>query len=118
MSKYIDFSELVGLTLDSLRLNADDSIITITSGSRTFKMEHLQDCCESVYVESIVGDIDDVLNSPIVVAEVSTQDVDCKDGDEMWTFYKLDTVKGGITIRWNGQSNGWYSIEVDFREVK
>ena len=51
--------------------------------------------------------------------EVKNSDFDeCKKPDEYseswtWTFYKIETNKGGIWMRWLGESNGWYSEEVD-----
>lgn len=87
-------------------------------------MYHDQNCCESVNIESIVGDIKDLLGSPILLAEEVTGSVEeIKSDDERYnkdyqgynsyTFYKLATIKGYVDIRWYGESNGYYSEKVD-----
>ncbi len=127
---HVDFSELVGKTLVEV-INTGDEMKFICSDGSQYKQYHFQDCCESVSVEDICGDIQDIIGSPIVVADVSTsserQSWETKygPGEEYyypdsftWTFYKLDTIKGGITIRWYGTSNGYYGESVDFIRIK
>lgn len=88
-----------------------------------YRMWHYQDCCESVDIEDIVGDLDDLIGSPILEAEEaenSTEPPPEGKGDDsnLWTFYKLGTVKGHVTIRWFGSSNGYYSESVSFALLK
>jgi hypothetical protein len=117
----MEFSLLLGKTLVSIVGAEKDSDIIqfLTKEGESFAMYHNQDCCESVAVEDIEGDIQDLLNSPITQAEESTNDKDTFGKIEYsesftWTFYKLATIKGYVTIRWLGQSNGYYSESVDF----
>lgn len=121
LRKNITFSSLLGLTLTEIRNKNDDELTFLTSEGRIFKMYHDQDCCESVSIEEIIGDLDDLLNSPILLAEeVSDADEEAKDRYDdsfTWTFYKLSTIKGSVTIRWYGTSNGYYSESVDFEEL-
>ena len=51
---------------------------------------------------------------------VSNETATTKNHDELseWTFYKFDTQKGGVTIRWYGGSNGYYSVDVSFGIVE
>lgn len=113
---------LIGITL--LKVDGEeggDEITFYADDGRVFKLYHSQDCCESVYVESIVGDLSDLIGFPILQAEeVSNADaprLDEYDDSYTWTFYKIATAKGYVDIRFYGTSNGYYSERVDFAQV-
>jgi hypothetical protein len=100
-----------------------DQIIFETATGKRYKLYHSQSCCEQVEINDICGDLQDLVGSPILEAEESTSDTnppginppeyqDCF----LWTFYKLATNKGNVTVRWHGDSNGYYSVSVDFAE--
>lgn len=116
------FKELVGKTLSKVEVNESKDVITFTTiDNEVFELYHEQDCCESVYIEDIVGDLDDLIGSPILLAEESLGgndiEITYKYAESCtWTFYRLGTKKGFITIRWYGESNGYYSESVDFKK--
>lgn len=100
-------------------------IVQVTDGEMIFENTreryvflHHQSCCEQVYIESIVGDVEDLVNTPILIAEESFGDTPA-DSDASpsesytWTFYKFATFKGYVDVRWLGESNGYYSESVD-----
>jgi len=117
---------LLGKTLNKIdvlqrnssdRWEAGDYIVFATDDGKVYKMYHEQDCCEYVHIEDIVGDVQDLVGSPITMTdEVINKTRDDDDESTTWTFYKLATVKGYVTIRWHGSSNGYYSESVDFIE--
>ena len=118
-------ADLVGKTLTEIKGEQGDETIRFTcSDGSQYEMYHSQDCCESVSVEDIIGKLDDLIGSPLVMAEENSSDekpddvvqYSIDDGDT-WTFYKFATVKGYVTIRWYGTSNGYYSTSVNFRKV-
>ena len=109
---YAEFSDLLGQTLIGVVI--DDALIGFKTTEKTYQMYHIQDCCESVYVEDVAGDVNDLIGSPITLAEETYEDGSDDDANTMWTFYKLATVKGYVTIRWIGSSNGYYSVGVSF----
>ena len=101
----------------------NDLIIFECSDGTKYMMFHEQDCCEAVYIEDVCGDVDTLLGTEILLAEnVSNQyndeAKDVYDESFTWTYYKLATAKGYVTIRWYGTSNGYYSESVDFVEME
>lgn len=127
MSSYDEppFSSLVGKTMKDVRQIGDERIEFECDDGKLFALYHNQDCCESVSIEDVCGDLADLIGVPILVAEEVESDTlpegvkppEYRDDAETWTFYKLRTIKGSVDIRWFGSSNGYYSTSVDFGEV-
>lgn len=119
-----EFKDLLGKTFTSVVNHLDEELIFTVSENEKYMLYHEQGCCEQVTIEDIVGDLDDLVGSPILIAEESISDTNPEEykHDEYqdsftWTFYKLATVKGYVTIRWYGESNGYYSESVDFAAI-
>lgn len=113
-SKSVDLDQLKGLTIvsvDGAESGSDEIIFTLSDGTE-FKMYHEKDCCESVSVEDVCGDIQDVIDAKIVHFEKRVVSGDTDYGSYTATFYDIQTTKGCVNIRWNGESNGYYSESV------
>jgi hypothetical protein len=119
--KDVQVDAMLGETLtdiSGLEVGSDEVRFTTESG-RTFRMYHSQDCCESVSVNEIVGNVSDLIGSPLLKSEdVSSADFPPPENPDSytWTFYHFATIKGYVTLRWLGESNGYYSEGVDFVE--
>ena len=95
----------------------DGEMLFETASGERFMFAHLQDCCERVDINDIVGDLQDLCGEPMLVAEEvrgATPEPD-EEHDESYTytFYKFATRKGYVDVRWLGESNGYYSESVD-----
>lgn len=118
------FEDLKGKIIVEIEgdIGDDELIFTLNDGIRC-RLYHEQDCCEFVLVEDICGDFELLYANPLLTAEEVTSQDNPEDASKealeyqesyTWTFYKLSTIKGTVTIRWYGGSNGYYSEEVDF----
>ena len=121
---------MVGVTLLAIEGKVGDEQMTfVAEDGRKFVFWYEHDCCASCSVEDVCGDLADLVGSPIVEAEeVSNYAPEAgkapwelsKDAytpeSYTWTFYRFSTAKGTVTIRWLGESNGYYSESVSFRE--
>lgn len=126
MGYYNDISELKGRTITGvigLEPNSEKVTFTCDDLSR-WDMLHIQDCCESVVVADVVGDPADLIGTVIDAREEhgDTDPDGYANADEYresftWTFYVIQTNKGAVTIRWLGESNGWYGETPDFLRV-
>lgn len=116
----INIETLVGKTLIKCTQFEVEEIVFETTDGEVYKLFHDQDCCESVTINDVCGDLNDLVGSPIVQAEESsnsdTPPDHCHDSFT-WTFYRLATAKGQVVIRWLGESNGYYSEAVNFEKV-
>lgn len=105
-----------------IRIENVNGVFHLNNG-RMYKLFHDQSCCENVYIDDVCGELNDLVDSPLLQAEESSNSdvIPDKnvgdDSDYLWTFYKFATRKGHVTVRWYGSSNGYYSVSVDFIEL-
>lgn len=112
------YTDMIGMTFAKVEGTKGTDILKFTTADGCeFIFYHQQDCCEDVRIEDIVGDLDDLCGTPIVGATETVQECPWQDAIGTWTFYRFSTVKGTVTVRWLGESNGFYSESVDFKIV-
>lgn len=121
MNEY-GIENLIGKVLTHVNVNRygnnGDSIIFVCDDGAEYKMYHEQDCCETVEIEDIDGDLDDLVGSEILVAEERSSDDENASESATWTFYTIATALGWVTIRWYGYSNGYYSESAQVCKIK
>lgn len=109
MYKDCNITDFIGLIFRKVYYDEDNAqLIFISNTSRKFKMLHYSDCCESVTLDDIIGELDFLIGVPILHAA-------CVSNEEQWTFYHINTKKGYVTLRWFSDSD-WYSSEISIVE--
>lgn len=127
MNCNFNFNELVGKFINKIeKVNKGDNCETLIFHTEAewskdgdiyvMSREHSKE----VYIESIVGDLNDIVGAPILCANLESNDEDkptkevCDNQSWLWTTYKLFTLKGCVGIKWFGICKGGYSPEVGF----
>ena len=111
-----NLEKMIGQTFDEVyRVNgADQDELVFRNQTLAVRFTHCQDCCEQVWINDINGDLNDLVGVPLIQAEEAINiDFETDDDIVTATFYKFATVKGYVTVRWFGASNGYYSESVD-----
>ena len=113
------FEEILGKVLVDVCVdNTIDEVKFTCDDGAEYVLKHYQDCCEDVHIESIVGDIQDLVGHPILMAERVESDDNSEEFESAtWTFLKFATVKGYVDIRFHGSSNGYYGESADMYKL-
>jgi len=117
----LNTKEFIGKKIVALEGFVEDSeemTIRFKNGS-TIRLYHCQDCCEDVRVAQVDGLVQRHVGAKFqnLVEKVYHNDdipgfTDSYDSITA-TFYTLETSKGRLDFRWTGESNGYYSEDVD-----
>lgn len=120
------FDFLQGLTLINIEVRGGTQITFTSNSGQQFKLFHPQDSWEEVAIEHIEGDLDDLLNLPLIEARETTHaeqqlwalinSLPEKEDeiDESRAYYHLATAKGRVIILWYGTSSDCGSEIVHF----
>lgn len=116
----MDIKELCGEILTNIDIDDDYILLTTVSG-RKIQIFHYQDCCESVSIESVEGNIVNLTGKVLIDVSERIDDSDNppKDCDESWTrtIHTFKTNDETVIVKWIGISNGYYSENVTIEEI-
>ena len=110
-------AQMLGKTFVKVTGSVDgDAMLFETAEGERFMFAHQQDCCETVRINDIVGDLEDLVGEPLLISEEvkgATEPDEEHYESYSYTFYKFATRKGYVDVRWLGESNGYYSESVE-----
>lgn len=132
----IDAASLIGETLVSVDYfphgskncgyTSEQFLLTTASG-RQIVITHMEECCESVHVESTEGDWSEIIGKVIIDASCRTvlikrfndggEENDYEDRNEE-TYITFIVDDATIVQKWIGNSNGYYSTDANLYEIE
>lgn len=106
--------DIVGAEEDS-----EEVFFVFNDGGPVVKIYHRYEHGESVSINEVIGDPEDLIGHPLVVSDESDEEPTEKEkahSDQLdsstWTFYRFANHGGSLCLRWLGSSNGYYSEAV------
>ena len=111
----LQIEDMVGKVFTRVSGGVGDGELVFENDTERFMFFHAQDCCEHVDINDIVGDLQDLVGEPLLIAEEvsgATEPDEEHSESYTYTFYKFATRKGYVDVRWLGESNGYYSESV------
>lgn len=116
---------LINQTITDVRVDFEDEhqyskriLLRLSTHDGYFDFIHWQDCCECVWLEDGLEDLQSMIGQKVLNAYETSQHQD-QDEDEdrydsaTWTFYNISTMYKEASLRFIGESNGYYSESVD-----
>lgn len=109
----INIEQIKGMTITAVVYKESDESLRIHLNTHVLEMIHHQDCCETVYLADVVGSFEDLIGYPLLEVSESTVNTRSADMSSTATYYNFKTVKASVQLRWIGESNGYYSEDVN-----
>jgi len=120
---YANFFELKGQIIEEITgLTEGNDEVVITTNIGKYRLYHLQDCCEEVLINKVIGNVSDLVGEVIFAEE----DAGANDPDwfndkfydsHTWTKYVLKTDNASLEFWFLGTSNGYYGESVIFVKI-
>lgn len=120
---YANFFELKGQIIESITgLTEGNDEVVITTNIGKYRLYHLQDCCEEVLINKVIGNVSDLVGEVIFAEE----DAGANDpgwfnekfyDSHTWTKYVLKTDNASLEFWFLGTSNGYYGEDVIFVKI-
>lgn len=118
-------ADIVGkrvLAVNGLKKDSEAVDFLLSDGS-VFEMAYHPDCYASCYILELDCAPEDFVDQVVLSAEVVSNAENPPPPGEYapdsytWTFVKFSTSKGHFTVRWYGESNGYYSETPSFTRL-
>lgn len=112
-NRAIYIEELKGMTITAVVYKEVNESLLIHLNTHVLEMIHHQDCCETVYLEDIVGSFEDLIGYPLLEVSENLVDIGSEDISSTASYYNFRTIKASVQLRWVGESSGYYSETVN-----